>query len=241
MIKHSFKSIIISILFVISFIIIYLINLNKENIFDKKLTTRCGYREFNATYLISEYQTRYNEQNINRTTNIKIATDKINGTVIYPGEIFSFNETVGNRTNDAGFKPATVYQAGKISEGIGGGICQVSTTLYNATMYANLMVIERKSHLFLPSYILGGRDATVADEYIDFKFKNTRKTPVKIVASANNGELEVKIYGIRQGEELDVDIQSINKDIIPYSIIYEKDDNMKLGEEIVIQRREKWV
>lgn len=241
MIKRFLKSVIIFTIFLLSLIIGYLINLNKQNIFNKKDINRLNYKEFNGTYLISEYKTRYNEQNINRSINIKIAVNKINETVVYPGEIFSFNEIVGNRTSDAGFKSATVYQEGKITEGIGGGVCQVSTTLYNATMYANLMIIERKSHLFLPSYISAGRDATIADEYIDFKFKNTRKSPIKIVSNASNGVLEIKIYGEEQEDECYVDIQSVNKEVIPYKIIYEKDDDLKEGEEIIIQNRKKWI
>lgn len=245
--KISLRIVIVFIVFLISFIIVYLINLSKENIYSKTIDNKGvsivskeidNYNE-SYTYLISEYKTEFNEKNLNRSINIKLASNKINNTIILPGEIFSYNEVVGNRTEEAGFKIATVYQGGKVVEGIGGGICQVSTTLYNATLYANLIIIERKSHLFLPSYISAGRDATVADEYIDFKFKNTRKYPIKIVSSANNGIIDIKIYGREENDECDVEIQSISLEIVPYKIIYNQDNEMKIGEEKIIQKRKR--
>lgn len=263
--KKLLKSLIIFIVFLINFIILYLINLSKENTnytdniklnkndetkileeyingneFEETNTVNNNYEEI-YTYLIAEYKTKFNEQNINRSTNIKISSDKINNTIVLPGEIFSYNKVVGNRTVEAGFKSASVYQDGKVVNGIGGGICQVSTTLYNAVMYANLTIIERKSHLFLPTYISVGRDATVADEYIDFKFINTRKYPIKIISSINNGILDIKIYGKKQENELDIEIESTKIETIPYKVIYEQDENVNRGEKEIIQKRKKWI
>lgn len=187
------------------------------------------------TDLISEYETRYNEQNINRSTNIKLAADKINGTIILSGEIFSYNSIVGNRTELAGFKSAPMYEGGKIVNGIGGGVCQVSSTLYNVALYANLEIIERKSHQFLPVYIQPGRDATVTDEYTDFKFKNTRKYPIKIICSANEGVLKIAMYGVREREEYDIEIQSLTTEVTQYKTIYEYDNTMEKGTKVVAQ------
>lgn len=247
--KKNIICIICFVIFLMSSIIMYLINLNKENVCEKiEIIETVNYKIDEAnidkdenTYLIAEYKTKFNQQNANRSTNIMIATEKINNVIVLPNEIFSYNEVVGNRTEEVGFKVATVYQDGKVADGIGGGICQVSSTLYNAVMYANLTIIERRSHLFLPSYISTGRDATVADEYIDFKFKNTRKYPVKIVASANEGVVDIKIYGKRQEDECDVEIETINTEIIPYKVIYEKDNDMCKGREEIIQKRKEWI
>lgn len=185
--------------------------------------------------LIAQYETWYNEQNINRSTNIKLAVEKINGTVILPGEIFSYNNIVGNRTELAGFKTAPMYQNGKIVDGIGGGICQVSSTLYNVAIYANLEIIERKNHQFLPAYIQPGRDATVTDGYVDFKFKNTRTYPIKLICSAESGILTVKLYGKKQPTEYNIEIQTTITQTMPYETVYEKDSNLNKGEQEIIQ------
>ncbi len=200
---------------------------------ESRITVNCF--EENFTDLIAEYETKFNEQNINRSTNIKLATSNVNGTIILPEEVFSYNDIVGNRTETAGFKSAPMYLGGEIVNGIGGGVCQVSSTLYNAVLYANLEVIERKNHQFLPAYISAGRDASVADEYIDFKFKNTRKYPVKIVCNVQNGILQVEIYGRKEDVEYDIEIQTVIKECIPYKTTYEYDNNMKSGDYKIVQ------
>lgn len=211
--------------------------INIKNKYISKEVFIDGIEEIEELYtdLLAEYKTSFNEQQINRSQNIKIATDKINGTVVLPGEIFSYNNTVGYRTESDGFKSAPMYIEGKLVNGIGGGVCQVSSTLYNAVLCANLEVIERKNHQFLPAYVDAGRDATVADGYIDFKFKNTRKYPIKIACSAQNGMLKVKLYGKKQDIEYDVKIQTTIKEIKPYATIYEYDNNIEKGEHIVAQ------
>ncbi len=185
--------------------------------------------------LIAQYETWYNEQNVNRSTNIKLAVEKINGTVILPGEIFSYNNVVGSRTELAGFKTAPMYQEGRIVDGIGGGICQVSSTLYNVAVYANLEIIERKNHQFLPAYIQAGRDATVTDGYVDFKFKNTRMYPIKLICSAENGRLIVKLYGKKENTEYNIEIQTTIIQTTQYKTIYEKDNNLNKGEQEIVQ------
>jgi len=123
---------------------------------------------------LGSFVTKYSN-NANRTTNLRLASNKINGTVIMPGDTFSYNKIVGERTIAAGYKNASVFENGRIVDGLGGGICQVSTTLYNAVLYANLQIVERTNHMFLAGYADGGRDATVAYGSLDFRFKNNRK------------------------------------------------------------------
>ncbi len=156
--------------------------------------------------LISRFSTKYATSNVDRTTNLRLAANKINGTVVMPGEIFSYNKVVGKRTIAAGYKNAAIYQDGGVVDGLGGGICQISTTLYNAAIAANMEIETRRNHMFVPSYAEGGKDATVVWGSIDFKFKNRRDYPIKIEASVNGGVAEVKIYGLLTDNEYDISI-----------------------------------
>lgn len=158
--------------------------------------------------LLSTFSTRYVTSNKNRTTNLRLAANKINGTVIMPGETFSFNKIVGKRTIEAGYKDAAIYQDGKVIDGLAGGICQISSTLFNAVVYANLEITERRNHQFVPSYVTAGRDATVVYGAQDFKFKNTRNYPIKIICSVNNGIAKFDIYGLKESNEYEVVITS---------------------------------
>ena len=156
--------------------------------------------------VLSEYSTYYYESNYNRTTNLKLAAAKINGTVLMPGEEFSYNDVVGERTIAAGYKEAPIYVSGRVEDGLGGGICQITTTLYNAAVYANLEITDRSNHQFVPSYVTAGLDATVAYGSVDFKFKNNRNYPIKIVCSVADGVAYFKILGLRTPDDYDVEI-----------------------------------
>lgn len=157
---------------------------------------------------LAHYSTKYSSSNKDRTTNLKLAAEKINGTVIMPGEIFSYNTVVGERTIEAGYKEAAMYINGEVVDGLGGGICQISTTLYNAVLYSNLEIVERKNHRFVPSYSAAGRDATVVYGAIDFRFKNTRNYPIKIMFSVSGGVAKCEIYGLKENPDYDVEISS---------------------------------
>jgi len=178
---------------------------------------------------ISTFYTKYNASNRNRTTNLQLAAGKINGTVIMPGEEFSYNKIVGKRTIDAGYKEAAMYSEGEVTDGLGGGICQISSTLYNAVLYANLEITERRNHQFIPSYVGAGRDATVVYGSTDFKFKNTREYPIKIVAYVSGGTAKFEIYGMWQEGECEIDIQTVVKGSIPYSTKYVTKAGYKAG------------
>lgn len=145
------------------------------------------FRDTLATFS-SQFYT-YDENNRNRAENIKIGISKINGLILGPGDVFSFNEVVGPRTADAGYKAAHIYEAGRVIDGVGGGICQVSSTLYNAVLFSDLQVIERRNHMFTVGYVPKGVDATVSYGEVDFKFKNSTRWPVKINAWVTDNNL----------------------------------------------------
>ena len=158
--------------------------------------------------MLSTYSTRYSTRDRDRTTNLQLAASKINGTVLMPGETFSYNQVVGERTIAAGYKEAPIYVEGQVVDGLGGGICQITSTLYNAVLYANLEIVERSNHQFVPSYVTASRDATVVYGSIDFKFKNNRDYPIKIVCSVSGGIAKFDIYGLRTDNEYEVEISS---------------------------------
>lgn len=158
--------------------------------------------------LLSTYSTKYSARNTGRTTNLQLAASKINGTVLMPGETFSYNQVVGARTIAAGYKEAPIYVSGQVVDGLGGGICQITSTLYNAVLYANLQIVERSNHQFVPSYVTASRDATVVYGSIDFKFKNNREYPIKLVCSVSGGLATFQIFGLKSDNEYDVEIYS---------------------------------
>ena len=158
--------------------------------------------------MLSTYSTRYSTRDRDRTTNLQLAASKINGTVLMPGETFSYNQVVGERTIAAGYKEAPIYVSGEVVDGLGGGICQITSTLYNAVLYANLEIVERSNHQFVPSYVTASRDATVVYGSIDFKFKNNRDYPIKLVCSVSGGIAKFDIYGLRTDNEYEVEISS---------------------------------
>lgn len=185
--------------------------------------------------LIASFSTKYDVMNKDRSTNLSLATDKINGTIVSPGDQFSYNLTVGKRTISSGYKNAKIYSNGEVVDGIGGGICQVSSTLYNAVMFANLEVTERHNHQFITSYVQAGRDATVVYGSKDLKFINNRSYPIKIIASANDGIVKISIYGIREDTEYDVNFDVENISTIPYKTTYEYDSTLVSNSEYIKQ------
>lgn len=155
--------------------------------------------------LLATYSTKY-VNNPDRTTNLRLASNKINGKVIMPGEEFSFNRVVGRRTKAAGYKDAAIFSDGQVTDGLGGGICQITSTLYNAVVFANMDITSRRNHMFVPSYVTGGRDATVVYGSTDFKFKNSRSYPIKLVSSVEGGVATVSVYGYRNPNDPEYEI-----------------------------------
>lgn len=159
---------------------------------------------FNHT--LSEYSTLYSSSNKNRSKNIEIAANKINGTILAPGEDFSYNNIVGPRTAANGFLDAPMFENGETVQGTGGGVCQVSSTLYSAVLYADLQIVTRRCHSLTVAYVPKGQDATVAYGSIDFQFKNNLAYPVRISASAGKGKVTISITGTKPDADKTVKI-----------------------------------
>lgn len=185
---------------------------------------------------LGTYTTNFSSSSANRANNVRLAAQAINGTVLMPGEVFSYNGTVGQRTAARGYKEAGVYANGQVTTGIGGGICQVSSTLYNATLLANLEIVARSNHMFNPGYVPAGQDATVSWGGPDFQFKNTREYPIRISTSSDGGILTVSIHGSKIGDEYDeIKVQSYVVGSIPFSTEYQDDGLLPAGTTRVIQ------
>lgn len=145
--------------------------------------------------VLGTYETYFNAGDQSRTHNIQIATDKINNVILKPNEVFSFNNVVGERTAEAGYDDAPVFMDGKLVPGIGGGICQVSSTLFNTALLSGMTIEERTPHFAPVGYIPAGRDATVAYGYLDFVFKNPYSHAVYIMAHTAGDTLVITILG----------------------------------------------
>lgn len=173
--------------------------------------------------------------NQNRNTNVRLAAEAINGTVIKPGQEFSFNGTVGQRTEAKGYKGAAAYNNGEVVQEIGGGVCQVSTTLYNAVFKAGLKISSRRSHTFEPSYVTPGRDATVSWDQPDFKFINNSSTAIGLRASYADQKVTVSVYGIpilEDGITWNLDSKKV-EDLGTPNPTYEEDQTLQPGEEVI--------
>lgn len=155
-------------------------------------------------YLLGSYTTYFNPKVYGRATNIKVSSDAINHYVLGPGDLFSFNEVVGERTVERGYKEAYEIIDDEFVLGIGGGICQTSSTLFNAIDYAGLGVIERHAHTQSVGYVPLNRDATVAWGGLDFKFVNPYDYPVIIKTEVSNtkGQLKISVYAEKNKELL---------------------------------------
>lgn len=185
--------------------------------------------------MLATYSTTYSTADVNRSTNIRISANKINGIVLLPGEEFSYNKTLGPRTPEAGYKLGAAYIGGKVVSDYGGGVCQTSSTLYNTVLLSNLEVTSRTSHYFAAAYVPIGRDATVYWPSLDFKFKNNRNYPIKIKAYANNGTIKVEIFGTSEESDYEVELQSYVTSYIPYKTEYKDDNTLAEGVEVIEQ------
>lgn len=184
---------------------------------------------------ISGHNTRYNKSIDGREKNMKIATATINGTLLMPGDTFSYNELIGETTPEKGYEKANTYVGGEIVPDYGGGICQVSTTLYRAVMRANIKSTERSNHSMLVSYSEPGLDATVANNYIDYKFINTYDFPIYIESFLSDFNVCVNIYGNK--EKLDNKTYELVNEIhekYEYTVKYEDDNTLEKGKEKVV-------
>ena len=180
--------------------------------------------------LLATCTTTYITSKVGRTTNLKLASSKINGYVLMPGETFSYNDVVGERTVEAGFQMAGVYSNGQEVDGLGGGICQISSTLYNIVVKSNLEIVERENHLFLTGYLPAGQDATVVYGSIDFKFKNTRDYPVKIESSVGGGYVTMKMYGLKEENEPEITFETVYHETLYPQTVYQDTTSLAPGQ-----------
>jgi vancomycin resistance protein YoaR len=172
---------------------------NKDNVLEipvKEVYPKVdrGLLEDIRTNKLGSYSTSFNQGNEERSNNISLAAEAINNHVVFPGESFSFNEVVGERTEEKGYKRAPVIVKGELEEDIGGGICQVSSTLFNAVDLEGIQVVERYAHSREVPYVPPGKDAAVSWWGPDFVFKNIYNQPILIRAAAEKGNLEIHIY-----------------------------------------------
>ena len=174
--------------------------------------------------------------NSKRNTNVRLAAEHLNGTIVQPGEELSFNDTVGERTEAKGYQSAAAYNNGAVVQEIGGGICQVSTTLYNAVVRAGMKISKRQSHTFEPSYVTPGMDATVSWGGPDFRFINTSQAAIGIKANYHDQTVTVSVYGIPVLEEgVTYSLESTKIGVLdPPVPTYEEDQTVPLDQEIVV-------
>ncbi|MBR6027757.1 MAG: VanW family protein [Clostridia bacterium] len=180
---------------------------------------------------ISSFTTSTTKDN-NRNTNVRLSAEAIHGTVVQPGETFSFNQTTGQRTAEKGYKEATAIQGGQNIAEVGGGVCQTSSTLFNAVARANLEIVYRSPHAWPSKYVEKGMDATVNWPGLDFKWRNNSDWPVYIVAWYENRKVTVALYGCTLGEGVTIDLESevVRNLPKPSGINYVYNPELRVGE-----------
>ena len=167
--------------------------------------------------------------NSNRTNNLDLACKAINGTILNPGEIFSFNDVVGERTAAKGYLPATVFVSGGASESeLGGGVCQVASSIYYCSLFLNLEQVHREPHMYVVDYVDYGMDATVYWGSIDYQFKNTLDYPIKIQANIDGGTVNITFWG---PEELDFVVETDYEilETYPWTTVEQVDETKPVG------------
>lgn len=181
---------------------------------------------------ISSFSTRFNPKDENRTENLRIASRILDGTVVLSGEVFSMNKVLGPRDKSKGYKDAPIIVKNTLVPGLAGGICQTTTTVYNAALLSNFEILERKQHGTLVSYVGAGRDAAIYGNSIDLKFKNTNSSPIYIEAIMKKSEFIVNFYGLNEHPGQKVEITTDVYERIPSKIEYVYDNTLEKGKRI---------
>lgn len=186
--------------------------------------------------LLSEFETD-SETNSSRDINLAIACSRLDGIEVAPGETFSFNEVIGPCTEEEGYMNAPIIvNETQIEDGIGGGVCQVSTTLYNAALLGNMEIVERKRHSFPVQYVLVGLDSAINYPDMDLKVRNTSEYPVSIMASATEGHVKIQLWVMKKEKEVRIEIKSIvREEFIPEGQAICLTDTIPAGEQQVLQ------
>lgn len=179
--------------------------------------------------IIGHYTTEFDSSVVGRSNNILLASNSIDGTLLMTGEAFSFNKQTGRRTEEEGYQLAPVIVDGELVPAIGGGICQVSSTLYVAVLKADLEVLQRRNHSRPVSYMQIGQDATVSYDFIDFQFANNRNYPVYLASYIEDNKFNIKFFGKRINN-IHIKINSVIVSEIELEAEIIEDSNMYLGE-----------
>ena len=177
---------------------------------------------------LASTSTNLNSGNRPRTNNVRLACEHINGTILNPGDEFSYNGTVGERTPARGFQSAGAYSNGQVIDEVGGGVCQPSSTLYMAVLRADLEVVERHNHSLTVSYTPLGQDATVSWGGPDFRFKNNTKYPIKILASQSGGSMYIQLIGTKTSDKT-VSLKTDVVETLEYKTIEQTDSSLSPG------------
>jgi len=214
----------------------YIVNLPVITI-DPKITTQNILKELAIDRELGTYPTSLENKEDNTIYNIRLASEVINGILIKPQEIFSFNKYIGPAEKADGYKESTIIANGLFVNGYGGGICQVSSTLYNALLLANLPIVERYNHSVYgeaTKYVPLGQDAAIFYGFKDLRFKNNSDHMIVIFSKVFRDTLQVSIFGGNEGKA-EIEIISKDKKVIDYQIIREKDPKLEAGQEIIVQ------
>ena len=186
---------------------------------------------------LSSFTTKFNPNLKERSQNIKLSALRCNDYALLPGEVFSFDKTIGPRTIENGYKPSKVYVGNTLKVGIGGGICQTSSTIYSSGLYSGLEIVERHCHSLPVSYVTTGQDATIAEDYLDLKIKNNSNYPVKITIDTSKiNEITVSFIGTKEQKDLKVFVDHSVEEVIPYNTIIKTDDNLPSGVTKIIRQ-----
>ncbi|MDW7674434.1 MAG: VanW family protein [Bacillota bacterium] len=183
--------------------------------------------------LMISFSTNFDPTQSNRVHNIKLAARTLTNYLLPPGEVFSFNRVINDTTAEKGYKAAPIIVGGELVPGIGGGICQLSSTLYNAALLANLEILERHSHQLTVPYIEPGRDATISYPYKDLAFRNNKDHSVLITADVENDILLIKLFGQPLTERVEIKTKVL--DIIMPPEKYKLESELRPGEEKLIE------
>ena len=171
------------------------------------------YWDMKNPVILGEATTQYSgELSLNRNINMKVASEKINGTIVNPKEIYSMYKTISPFTEGEGYTEAGVIVGDEYSQALGGGVCQVTTTMYNAVLRSELNVIERHNHSTMVGYIAPGFDATIAGEYVDFKFQNQTDNPIAIFMKVSDGLVRCKIVGQQPTKQRNISFNTTYQD-----------------------------
>ena len=206
---------------------------DKIKINTQKISPKCTKKELSKIdTVLGSYETNFNPKNENRVNNIKVAANATKNIILLKGDQFSFNNLLLEYECESKFKEASVIVNGKLEKGIGGGICQVSSTIYNAALYSGLDIINIKNHSIPSEYISKGRDATVSIGDIDFKFRNNYESPILIYNEVLDNKVVSTIYGSKNDKK-EIEILTEITETLPNNIVKKYSEDLYIGQKII--------